>query len=69
MQTTMDKKTHTDDAQRSPKIQSMLGEKLPAIIRLGTIFISVLFAILAVIAVLMPISEDGTTIFDLLADK
>ncbi|GEM_PF-1167963 len=65
----MDKQTHTDDTQRSPKIQSMLGEKLPGIIRYGTIFVLVIFVILAVIALLVPVSEDGTTIFGLLADK
>lgn len=65
----MDKKTHTDNAQRSPKIQRMLGEKLPGIIRYGTTFVLAIFVILAVIAILVPISEDGTTIFGLLADK
>lgn len=65
----MDKQTHTDDTQRSPKIQSMLGEKLPGIIRYGTIFVLVIFVILAVIALLVLVSEDGTTIFGLLADK
>lgn len=65
----MDKQTHTDDTQRSPKIQSMLGEKLPGIIRYGTIFVLVIFVILAVIALLVPVSEDGTTILGLLADK
>jgi len=47
----------------------MLGEKLPGIIRYGTIFVLVIFVILAVIALLVPVSEDGTTIFGLLADK
>lgn len=65
----MDKKTQIDDSQRSPKIQSMLGEKLPWIIRHGTLLVLAVFIILSVIVLLTPMSDDGATIFDLLVDR
>lgn len=65
----MDNKPQIDDSQRSPKIQRMLGEKLPRIIRHGTLLVLAIFIIiLSVIALLIPVSEDGTTIFGLLAN-
>lgn len=67
--TAMNKKTHIDDSQRSSKIQNMLGEKLPGIIRYGSLLVLAIFIILAVIVLLIPMSDSGATIFDILTDK
>ena len=47
----------------------MLGEKLPWIIRHGTLLVLAVFIILSVIVLLTPMSDDGATIFDLLVDR
>ena len=58
----MGKSQLNDINTRSPKIRRILGEAPPWIIRHGTLAVLVVFILLALMAIFVPVSDDGATI-------